>query len=74
MKTIRMNTSFLVALFLLSFPALAEDEAYIASMMFNNIQSKDVRNEIASFLGQHTTVIESWIKSLTYTRNLCAHH
>ncbi|HAT8127575.1 TPA: Abi family protein [Legionella pneumophila] len=46
----------------------------VCSKMFNNIQSKDVRNEIASFLGQHTTVIESWIKSLTYTRNLCAHH
>lgn len=35
MKTIRMNTSFLVALFLLSFPALAEDEAYIASIEAN---------------------------------------
>ena len=44
------------------------------SKMFDNIQSMDVRNEIASFLGQHTTVVESWIRSLTYTRNLCAHH
>ena len=44
------------------------------SKMFDNIQSKEVRNEIASFLGQHTTIIESWIRSLAYTRNLCAHH
>jgi len=44
------------------------------SKMFDNIQSKEIRNEIASFLGQHTTVIESWIRTLTYTRNLCAHH
>lgn len=44
------------------------------SKMFDNIQLKEVRNEIASFLGQHTTVIESWIRSLAYTRNLCAHH
>ncbi|MDP3560353.1 MAG: Abi family protein [Legionellaceae bacterium] len=44
------------------------------SKMFDNIQSKEVRNEIAAFLGQHTTLIESWIRSLTYTRNLCAHH
>jgi len=44
------------------------------SKMFDNIQSKEVRNEIASFLGQHTTIIESWMRSLTYTRNLCAHH
>ena len=38
------------------------------------IQSKAVRNEIASVLGQSTTIIESWIRSLAYTRNLCAHH
>ena len=44
------------------------------SKMFDNIQLKEVRNEISSFLGQHTTVIESWIRSLIYTRNLCAHH
>ncbi len=34
--------------------------------MFDNIQSMDIRNEIASVLGQHTTVIESWMRSLTY--------
>lgn len=44
------------------------------SKMFDNIQSKEIRNEIASVLGQHTTLLESWIRSLTYTRNLCAHH
>ncbi len=44
------------------------------SKMFDNIQSMDIRNEIASVLGQHTTVIESWMRSLTYIRNLCAHH
>lgn len=44
------------------------------SKMFDNIQSIDVRNEIASVFGQHTTVIESWMRSLTYSRNLCAHH
>lgn len=43
------------------------------SKMFDNIQSKEIRNEVSSFLGQHTTLIESWIRSLTYTRNLCAH-
>lgn len=44
------------------------------SKMFDNIQSKEIRNEIAQVLGQHTTLIESWIRTLTYTRNLCAHH
>ena len=44
------------------------------SKMFDNIQSKEIRNEIASVLGQHTTLIESWIISLAYTMNLCAHH
>ncbi|WP_131776274.1 Abi family protein [Legionella impletisoli] len=44
------------------------------SKMFDNIQSIEIRNEIASVFGQHTTVIESWMRTLTYTRNLCAHH
>ena len=44
------------------------------SKLFNNIQEMSVRNEIANHLGQHSTVIESWIRTLTYTRNICAHH
>lgn len=46
----------------------------ICSKLFHNIKSIAIRNEIAAYLGQHTTVIESWIRTLTYTRNLCAHH
>jgi abortive infection bacteriophage resistance protein len=44
------------------------------SKMFDNIQSKEIWNAISSYLGQHTTVLESWIRSLAYIRNLCAHH
>lgn len=46
----------------------------VCSKLFNNIKAITVRNEIATCLGQHTTVIESWLRTLTYTRNLCAHH
>ena len=44
------------------------------SKLFNNIREMPIKNEIAGHLGQHATVIESWIRTLTYTRNLCAHH
>jgi len=44
------------------------------SKIYDHIQAKKIRNEIAAVLGQHTTLIESWIRSLAYTRNLCAHH
>lgn len=46
----------------------------VCSKLFSNIKAVSVRNEIAHNLGQHTTILESWLRTLSYTRNLCAHH
>lgn len=36
-------------------------------------QNKD-KQEIASFFGLHQTVFTSWLHTLAYVRNICAHH
>ncbi len=36
-------------------------------------KSKD-KQEIADFFGLHHTVFASWLHTLTYVRNICAHH
>jgi len=46
----------------------------VCSKLFTNIKDIHIRLEIAQHFNQHTTVIESWLRALTYTRNLCAHH
>lgn len=46
----------------------------VCSKLFKNIKSMPTRREIANHLGQHNTIIESWLRTLSYTRNLCAHH
>lgn len=44
------------------------------SKMFANIQQVSVRRKICEVFDQHPTVIESWIKTTVWIRNLCAHH
>lgn len=44
------------------------------SKMYSNIKDRSVRKNIGDILGQYSEVIKSWMRSLTYTRNLCAHH
>lgn len=44
------------------------------SKMFTNIKQKAVRQAICKPFNQHTTVIESWMRTLVWIRNLCAHH
>ncbi len=46
----------------------------LCSKLFKNIRSKSLRQEIANYFGAHTTILESWLMTLSYTRNLCAHH
>ena len=46
----------------------------MCSKLFRNIKPIAVRQEICQTFKQHSTVIESWIQTLTYTRNICAHH
>jgi abortive infection bacteriophage resistance protein len=44
------------------------------SKLFNNITSVALRKKIAKQFDQHPTILSSWIHSLTFTRNICAHH
>ncbi|WP_278044002.1 Abi family protein [Legionella nautarum] len=44
------------------------------SKLYANIKDRTIRKEIGDTLGQYSEIIKSWMRSLTYTRNLCAHH
>ncbi|MBA2654816.1 MAG: Abi family protein [Gammaproteobacteria bacterium] len=44
------------------------------SKLFRNLKSVADKKSISEIFQQHPTVIDSWMASLTYTRNLCAHH
>lgn len=46
----------------------------ICSKMFNNLSSLSLRKDISQRFGHHPTIFSSWIQSLTYVRNICAHH
>jgi len=44
------------------------------SKAYANIQDRGVRKAVGDVLGQYSETIKSWMKALTYTRNVCAHH
>lgn len=44
------------------------------SKAYANIRDRRVRKEIGDALGQFSETIKSWIRALTFTRNVCAHH
>lgn len=44
------------------------------SLIFKNLRHMKDKNHISRTLGYHATLIESWIESLVFTRNTCAHH
>ncbi|MBS0358441.1 MAG: Abi family protein [Proteobacteria bacterium] len=46
----------------------------ICTNIFRNLKKINDKKEICSVFNYHPTAIESWIESLRYTRNLCAHH
>lgn len=46
----------------------------VCSKLFKNIKKVSIRKEIAAIFGQSTTILESWIQTLTFVRNICAHH
>lgn len=43
------------------------------SFLFKNLQDRH-KKKIASYFGQDDKILASWIHSLCYLRNLCAHH
>ncbi len=44
------------------------------SRLYKGLASNTDKQMIASFFGLHHTVFTSWLHTLTYVRNICAHH
>ncbi|MDO4929706.1 MAG: Abi family protein [Bacteroidales bacterium] len=44
------------------------------SMMYKWLKAGRARRQIANFYGISDTVMESWLHSIVYVRNICAHH
>lgn len=44
------------------------------SHIYRGLKNNGDKKEIANFFGLHHTVFTSWLHSLTYVRNICAHH
>lgn len=44
------------------------------SKAYSNIKDRKIRKEIGDVLGQFSETVKSWMKALTFTRNICAHH
>lgn len=44
------------------------------SKAYSNIKDRGIRKEVGDTLDQFSEILKSWMKALTYTRNICAHH
>ncbi len=44
------------------------------SMLFKAIKQNSDRKDIADYYGLHHNVFQSWLHTITYVRNICAHH
>ena len=44
------------------------------SMLYKNLKNCEARRNVAKHFGLDETVLESWLDSLSYVRNTCAHH
>ncbi len=44
------------------------------SLIYNNLSDNNLRRNIANYYGLSETVMESWLHSTVYVRNICAHH
>lgn len=44
------------------------------SLMYKYLKAGNSRRDVANYYGLPDTVMESWIHSLVYVRNICAHH
>lgn len=44
------------------------------SRLYKGLKDNADRKQIADFFGLHHTVFQSWFHTLTYVRNICAHH
>jgi abortive infection bacteriophage resistance protein len=44
------------------------------SRLYKNLRSNSIKKAVADNFGVQETVLESWLESLSYVRNICAHH
>lgn len=44
------------------------------SNLYRGLKDNDDKKRIANFFKVHPTVLQSWLHTLTYVRNICAHH
>ncbi len=44
------------------------------SMMYRWLKAGHARRKVAKFYGLADTIMESWLHSIVYVRNICAHH
>jgi abortive infection bacteriophage resistance protein len=44
------------------------------SRLYSGLKENKDRQDIANFFSLHHTVFSSWLHTLTYVRNICAHH
>lgn len=44
------------------------------SMLFKNLKSAHDKRDIAHYFGLDNSTFESWLHSIVYVRNVCAHH
>ena len=44
------------------------------SMMYRWLKAGHARRKVARFYGLTDTILESWLHSIVYVRNICAHH
>ncbi len=44
------------------------------SKIFQNLKSREDRNDIAQDYGLPESIFESWLHTINYVRNICAHH
>jgi len=44
------------------------------SKLFSNLKKLKDKKQVCVAIKLHPTVIDSWLRAITYTRNLCAHH
>ncbi|HTM67181.1 MAG TPA: Abi family protein [Flavipsychrobacter sp.] len=44
------------------------------SMLYKNLKPGKEKRRVANFFGVSDTVLESWLHSIVYLRNVCAHH
>lgn len=44
------------------------------SLLYKELKHSPTHKNIAAYFGVKEVVLESWLHTLTYTRNVCAHH